>query len=355
MGEATNIAARLQDLAAPNTVVCSAATARLVEDYFTLETLGAPRLKGVAAPLSVYRVVDASGAQTRFDVTTARGLTPLVGREVEVALLHDRWAQVTEGLGQVVCISGEAGIGKSRLIQVLKDHVASEPHVRWEGRGSPYYQHTAFYPLIDLWERALHVQREATAEAKLAQLERALAPSRLPLADTVPLVAALLSLPVPAERYPPLALTPQQQKQRTLDVLLALVLERAAHHPVLVILEDLHWVDPSMLEFLTLLLDQGPTAAVLTVLTYRPEFQPPWGVSLELRAARSLARLWQQQGKRTEAHALLAPVYGWFTEGFDTADLRRPRRCWRSWEGNTSMPCGQNIRTCCALDSYKYH
>ena len=201
---------------------------------FYLETLGAPRLKGVAAPLPVYRVVDASGAQTRFDVATARGLTPLVGREVEVALLHDRWAQVTEGLGQVVCISGEAGIGKSRLVQVLKDHVAREPHVRWEGRGSPYYQHTAFYPLIDLWSASSTSNARRPRTRNWRKLEQALAPSRLPLADTVPLVAALLALPgTRAALSAPRRSRRSSRQQRTLDVLLALVLERAAHHPVL--------------------------------------------------------------------------------------------------------------------------
>jgi tetratricopeptide (TPR) repeat protein len=217
-----------------------------------------------------------------MEAAVLAGLTPLVGREPEVRLLLERWAQVQEGQGQVVLVSGEAGIGKSRLVQVLKDYVAGVPHVWWECRGSPSHQHTAFYPLTDLWQRALHFQQGEAPEEKLAKLERALTHYRLPLQDTVPLIAALLSLPVPAERYAPLTLPPPRQKQRTLDVLLAGTLERAAQHPVVVIVEDLHWVDPSTLEFLTLLIDQGPTAAVLTVLTCRPEFQPPWGLRSHL-------------------------------------------------------------------------
>jgi class 3 adenylate cyclase/predicted ATPase len=282
LGETPHLAARLQTLARPDTVVMSETTARLVAGYFTCQPLGRQALTTEGQPIAVHHVLGESGASSRVDVVPPRGLTPLVGRESEVSLMLERWAQAKAGLGQVVLVSGEAGIGKSRLVQVLKDHLADAPHKRWECRGSPYYQHTAFYPLIDLWERALHFQREETVEAKLAKLERALAPSHLPLDDTVPLLAALLALPVPAARYRPLAGTPQRQKQQTLQALLALVLERADEQPVLFIVEDLHWVDPSTLEFLTLLIDQGPTAAVLTVLTCRPEFQPPWGLRTHL-------------------------------------------------------------------------
>jgi len=189
---------------------------------------------------------------------------------------------VKEGLGQVIFVSGEAGIGKSRLVQVLKDHVASEPHTRWECRGSPYHQNTAFYPLIDLWQRALHFHRDEAPAEQVTKLEHALSQYHAALPETVPLLAAFLSLPIPADRYQPLTLTPQRQKQRTLEMLLAFALERAAQHPVVLIIEDLHWVDPSTLEFLTLLLDQGPTAAIFTILTCRPEFQPPWGLRTHL-------------------------------------------------------------------------
>jgi hypothetical protein len=147
LGEPPNVAARIQDMAAPDMVVISAATFRLVEGYFSCADLGASRLKEVASPVSLYRVRGENETQTRLEVAAARGLTPLVGREAEVARLLERWAQVKTGHGQVIVISGEAGIGKSRLIQSLKEHVASEPHTRLECRGSPYYQHSALYPL----------------------------------------------------------------------------------------------------------------------------------------------------------------------------------------------------------------
>jgi class 3 adenylate cyclase len=277
LGDTPNVAARLEGLAAPDTVVISGATHHLVQGYFTAAARGLQTLKGVAAPVPVYRILGASTAQSRLDVAATRGLTPLVGREEEVRLLLRRWAQSQDGLGQVVLLSGEAGIGKSRLVQVVKDRIADTPHTRLECRCSPYYQNTALYPIIDLLERALHFQRDEPLDAKLEKLERALSQYRFALHETVPLFATLLSLPLPEARYAPLPLTPERQKQKTLEALLAAVLEMAERQPVLFILEDLHWVDPSTLEFLHLLIAQGPTAAILTVMTYRPDFQPPWG------------------------------------------------------------------------------
>jgi predicted ATPase len=295
LGETPNIAARLQALAAPNSVAISATSQHLVQGYCLYDDLGAHTLKGVDTPLQVYRVLGESGAQSLLDVPSPRGLTPLVGREAEVSLLLDRWAQVKEGLGQVVLLSGEAGIGKSRLVQVLKDHLAGEPNTRLECRCSSYHTNSALYPVIDLWQRVL---RSATAEASadtLGQLEEMLAQSRLPLAETVPLLAALLSLP--ADRYPTLALTPQQQKQKTLEALLALLVARAAQEPVLLIVEDLHWADPSTLEFLSLLVDQGPTAQMLTLCTFRPQFPSPWPSRAHI-AQLTLTRLPRPQGGR---------------------------------------------------------
>jgi class 3 adenylate cyclase len=275
LGETPNIAARLQGLAAPDTVVISAATERLIQGFFLCQTLGPHEMKGLAQPLMVYRVLQESEAQTRLDVAATKGLTPLVGRESEVALLLERWTQVKEGMGHVVLLSGEAGIGKTRLVQVLKEHVTGEPHTRLESRCSPYYQHTALYPIIDFLERALHFQRQETPESKLAKLEHALQQYRLALEDAVPLFASLLSLPLPTARYQPLQLTPQRQKQKTLEMILMILLELAERHPVLFIVEDLHWADPSTLELLDLLLARGPTAQLLTLLTCRAEFQPP--------------------------------------------------------------------------------
>ena len=230
----------------------------------------------MATPQPVCRVVRASGAQTRLEAAARHGLSPLVGRESEVTLLQERWAQVKEGLGQVVLLHGEAGIGKSRLVQVLKEHVAGDAHTRVDCRSSPYYQHTAWYPITDLYERAWQLARDDTPETRLGKVEQALRLYRLNLAETVPLFATLLALPLPADRYPPLTLSPLRQRQKTLETILAMVLEQAERQPVLFILEDVHWLDPTTLELLGLLVEQAPTMRVLLLLTGRPTFQSPW-------------------------------------------------------------------------------
>src|SRR5262249_34639738 len=241
------------------------------------QSLGTPLLKGFAQPLEVYQVLAESTARSRLDAVGSTGLTPLVGREQEVGLLRERWAEVKDGLGQVVLLSGEAGIGKSRLVRVLQEHVAAEPQV-WltPCQCSPYYQNTALYPLIDLLEHvALRFEREESPQQKLSKLEGFLVQYGLPLAETVPLFATLLSLQLPAD-YAPLRLSPAQQKQQTLHALLTIFLRIAAQQPVLFVMEDLHWSDPTTLEFLSLLVDQGPTACILALFTFRPDFTPPW-------------------------------------------------------------------------------
>jgi class 3 adenylate cyclase len=276
LGEVPNIASRIESLAAANTVAISDATYRLVQGYFACQDLGAQTLRGVAEPLHVYRVLGESGARGRLDVAVTRGLTPLVGREQEVGLLLERWEQAKAGHGHVVLLSGDGGIGKSRLVQVLKEHVAHEPHVRWECRSVPYYQNTALYPLTELFHRILQWQHDETPDEKLGKLEQALSQYRLPLDETVPLFAPLLALPVPEHRYPSLTLSPQRQRQKTLEAIVTILLELAEHQPVLFIVEDLHWTDPTTLELLNLVLDQTPTASLLVLLTCRPHFQPPW-------------------------------------------------------------------------------
>jgi predicted ATPase/class 3 adenylate cyclase len=276
LGEVPNVASRLQGLAAPNTVVISADTYRLVQGYFECQALGIQALRGVAEPVAVYRILQDSGARGRLDVAVTRGLTPLVGRESEVTLLLERWEQVKAGHGQVVLLSGDAGIGKSRLVQMLKEHVANEPHVRWECRSVPYYQNTALYPLTDLLQRTLHWQPDETSDEKFGKLEQILRQYRLPLEETVPLFAPLLALPVPEHRYPPLNLSPQRQRQKTLETIVAILLELAERQPVLFIVEDLHWTDPTTLEWLHLVVEQIPTISILTLLTCRPYFQPAW-------------------------------------------------------------------------------
>jgi TOMM system kinase/cyclase fusion protein len=277
LGETPNIAARLQGLAEPNTVAISAATHRLLEGFFGCQALGTPALKGVGQSIEVYRVLYESAARSRLEVAGNTGLTPLVGREQEIGLLLERWAQVRDGFGQVVLLSGEAGIGKSRLVQVLKEQVAAEPQA-WltPCQCSPYYQNTALYPWIELLERVvLRFDREQSPSQKLSKLEGHLVQYGLPLAEAVPLFAALLSLPLPAE-YAPLQVSPEQQKRQLLHALLTILLRIAAQQPVLFVMEDVHWVDPSTLELLGLLIDQGPTARILALWTFRPDFSPPW-------------------------------------------------------------------------------
>ena len=277
LGETPNVAARLQGLAAPNTLVISAATFQLLGGFFACQPLGTPLLKGLAQPLAVYRVLYESMARSRLEAASSTGWTPLVGREQEIGVLLERWAQVKDGLGQVVLLSGEAGIGKSRLVQVLTEQVAAEPRA-WltPCQCSPYHQHTALYPLIDLLERVvLRFDREESPQQKVGKLEGFLVQYGLPLAEAVPLFAALLSLPLPAD-YAPVTVSPEQQKQQTLHALLTILLRIAAQQPVLFVMEDLHWVDPSTLELLSLLVDQGPTARILTLFTFRPDFSPPW-------------------------------------------------------------------------------
>jgi class 3 adenylate cyclase len=276
LGETPNVAARIQGLAEPNTLVMSAETHRLTQGFFECESLGENDLRGVSQPITVYRVLGETGAQNRLDVASTRGLTPLVGREQEVGILLGRWAQSREGHGQVVLLSGEAGIGKSRLVQMLKDHVAKEPHTRMECRSSPYFTNSALYPITDFLQRMLRLQSDDTPEQKWEKLEHNLSQYRLPLDESVPLFASLLSLPVPEDHYPALNLTPQRQRQMTLEAILAIILELSERQPVLFILEDLHWTDPTTLELLELIVDQTPTASLYILLTCRPEFQPSW-------------------------------------------------------------------------------
>ncbi len=276
LGVTPNIAAKLQAMATPESVVISDATYRLVQGYFVCQDLGEHTLPGVATPIALYQVLHASDARGRLEAAARRGLTPLVGRDIEIALLQERWVQVQQGSGQGVMLSGEAGIGKSRLVRALIEQLAETPFTRLEYRCSPYHQHTALYPAVDLLQRSLRFDSTTSADEKMTRLETLLHEHQLDLQEHLPLLASLLSLSPPADRYPPLQMSPQQQRQRTLDMLLALTLARAKQQPVLFIVEDLHWIDPSTLEWLGLLIDQGPTARILTLMTCRPTFQAPW-------------------------------------------------------------------------------
>ena len=228
-----------------------------------------------------------------------KGLTPLVGREQEFGLLHERWEQVKDGAGQVVLLSGEPGIGKSRLVQELKQAVMQDGAVQIEFRCSPYHQNSAFYPILEHLQRLLQFAQDDTPQAKLAKLQQILSHYHFPQADTFPLMAALLSLPHP-DGAPPLTLSPQKQKQKTQEALVAWIIEEAEKGTVYCAWEDLHWADPSTLEVLTLFLGQMPTSRLFSVLTFRPEFTPPWNPRSYLtpltlnRLGRHMLRPWSR-------------------------------------------------------------
>jgi class 3 adenylate cyclase/predicted ATPase len=468
MGDTPNLAARIQGLATPNTVALSAVTARLVQGAFALEDLGAHALKGVAEPMPIYRVLHPIEAYHEEEAP-ALGVPMLVGRDEEIGLLRRRWEQAREGLGQVVLVSGEAGIGKSALVRAVRHHIGREGVMRMTYRCSPYHTHSAFYPIIVHLEWLLQFERDDPPATRLTKLERLLTKYTFPLEEVVPLFAALLSVSLPEGAYPPLSLTPQQHRtlafryshdlgvavlvndaltlwtlgypdqalQRSYEACrlienlthpltlayafahlaifhqyrrereearqhaevvtrvareqgfplwlgMGLILQGWARAPRLQPAEQLASMHEGMAiyratesalflpYFLTLLAETsgevGQPDAGLRCLDearavmdstqerfYEAEvhrvqgelvlaqaadqraqaetcFQHALAIarrqqarSWELRAAMSLARLWQQQGKQAEARALLAPVYDWFTEGFGTADLQEAR------------------------------
>jgi predicted ATPase len=253
--------------------------------------------------MPVFHVLRESEAQNRLDAAAGGGLTPLVDREQEVALLLERWRRVKDGQGQVVLLNGEAGIGKSRLVQVVKERVTGELHSRVELRGSPYHQQSPLYPVIARLHRMLGWHQEDSHQEKLRKLEDLLSRYGFSLPDAVPLFAALLALPSP-DHYPPLAMAPQRQKEKTLEALLVWLRHETERQPVLYIVEDLHWLDPSTLEFLSLIVDQAPTMRVFVLLTCRPTFRPPWTSHAHL-AQLALRRL-----PRHQAALMIAQVTG---------------------------------------------
>ncbi len=274
LGDTTNIAARLEAIAHPDSVVISRATLRLVPGLFATKDLGTPALKGIAEPVHAYAVLQATGVRSRLDVDPSK-LTPLVGRDQELGLLVERWEQVGEGEGQTVLVSGEAGLGKSRLLQAFREQLAETPHGWLECRCSPYTQGSAFHPLIELMEQGLGIQAGDDPETKLARLEAGLAAAGFLIPEVAPLLAPLLSLPLP-DRYPPLQFSPELQRKKTIEALVAWTFGLGESQPAVLLVEDLHWCDASTLEAIGWLVEQNPTAKVLTLLSFRPDFEPPW-------------------------------------------------------------------------------
>jgi class 3 adenylate cyclase/tetratricopeptide (TPR) repeat protein len=277
MGETTNVAARLQGEAAPEAVLLSEATLRLAPGVFRTDDLGERRLRGLDAPVRVFRALSTSGVRSRLDATRASGLTPLVGREQELMLLEDRWAQVCEGRGQVVVIGGEAGIGKSRLMLAFRERLAGRPYTWLECAASPYTQESSFHPVIDLQRVGLGFAGGDTPLQKLERLEAGLAEAGFELGAVAPVFAKLHGLAMPEGRHPAPGLGPEGLRKRTLALLTEWLLRIGRQQPAILLVEDLHWLDPSTLELLHQAVDQVPTERILLLLTHRPEFEPPWG------------------------------------------------------------------------------
>ncbi len=294
VGETPNLAARLQGLAEPGSIVISRRTRRLVGGLFELADLGPQRLRGFAEPHAAFRVVDERRTEGRFEALHGRRLTPLVGREHELAILMERWAWAKDGDGQVVLLAGEAGIGKSRVVRALRERLGDEPYTPLSCFCSPYHTNSALHPVIGLLERAAQLDRGDRPEEQLARLEGLLARSSERLDEAMPLLAALLGLPT-GERFPELRLTPEVQKQRTLQVLVDQLVGLAAEKSVLALYEDAHWIDPSTLELLSLVVERIRGLRVLLLITFRPEFQPPWTGHAHVTTL-SMSRLGRRQG-----------------------------------------------------------
>src|ERR1700730_1721163 len=298
VGETPNVAARLQSLAAANTVLISESTRRLVSAAFDFQDLGLQELKGVTEPLHVYRVLSAKNIASRFEAAHAGSLTPLIGRSTELSLLLDRWQKVKEGDGQVIFLSGIPGVGKSRLLHELKSYIQQEPHVLLHHQCSPYHSQSAFFPVIEQIELAAQLTAREADTDKIAKLKAYLPRSTDSSIEPVLLIAKLLS--IVAENHLELSwLTPQQIKNRTISTLVDMLLAFSVQRPTLCIFEDAHWLDPSTLELLELIISRIDHARVLLIVSCRPEFHPT-RISQANATIHSLTRL-----SRTEVKAMI--------------------------------------------------
>ena len=303
VGDTPNLAARLQALAAPGTVVVGASTRRLLGDLFHLRDLGRHEVKGIAEPIAAWAVEGVSASESRFEAVHAAGLTDLIGREGEIDFLLERQRLAWKGEGQIVLISGEPGIGKSRLAAALAQRVAGEPHTRLRYQCSPYHTNSALHPFITQLERVAGFKADDTSEQRLDKLEALLATGASRIEGAAPLFAALLSIPF-GQRYPPLALSPTQQRRRTLTALLDQFEGLARRQPILLVFEDAQWADATSLELLDLTVERVRQLPVLALFTMRPEFEPPW-VCLPNVGTLTLGRL-----ERNDVESMVARVTG---------------------------------------------
>jgi class 3 adenylate cyclase len=302
VGETPNVAARLQSTAEPNTVVIAEGTRKLLGNLFHLQDLGAQELKGIGGPVRAWAVLRPASVESRFEALHASGLTELVGREEELELLLRRWSKAKTSEGQVVLLSGEAGIGKSRLTASLMERLASEPRTRLRYFCSPQHTDSALYPVIGQMERAAGFVHDDTAKAKLDKLDAVLADTSTRMEDAA-LFAEMLSLPNDG-RHPSLELTPEQRRQSTLSALVSQMEALARQNPVLMIFEDAHWTDPTSLEAFGRTVDRIETLPALLIVTFRPEFTAPWAGQSHVTSI-TLNRL----GER-EAAAIIARLVG---------------------------------------------
>jgi class 3 adenylate cyclase/predicted ATPase len=275
VGETLNLAARIETAASPNSLVVGELTRRLAGGAFDYEDLGLHELKGIAGATRLWRVLGESQVRGRFEARIGKGLTPFVGRKEEIGLMRHRWEYVREGEGQTVLLSAPAGFGKSRIAQAFREHLSDSSIACLQYFGSPFHVSSPFYPFIGHLELAAGIVRTDKATEKLDKVERLLQGSAQNKAEAAPLLAALLSIPL-GHRYPPLQINEQVQKQRTMDALLEQLVVRSRRGPVLVVFEDAHWIDPTSLELMSAIVRRVADLPIMVVVTYRPEFTPPW-------------------------------------------------------------------------------